>query len=652
MNSKIQKLLPDEEGNSGQLIREPGFLSSVTEQVSDAIIVTDRNYRISFINQATEQLYGYPRSALIGQTPDFLNAEPLAEAIQRDIYKTVSSRHVWKGAHLNKRKDGSLFLAEMKVSPMINADGLITSFICLIRDISEIQKARDELHASRQMLQLVLDNIPQRIFWKDRQCVYLGCNKTFAEDAGISEPQTIIGKTDYDLPWKEKEADLYREVDRRVMENDRSELYIHETQRTAKRGDIWLLTNKVPLHNTKGEVIGVLGTYEDITLKKRAEEALRESEEKYRTLVGSAGDAIFLADIETGYLIDANKKAEELLGLPVEKIIGMHYTELHPRDEGQYHKNIFRIHTNGNSDSRQTGFVQHRSGRRIPVHISGGLCELNGRKVIIGIFRDITELKLVEESLRRDKTGLEQMVGRTREVLESTRKQLDDARRLAEIGALAAMVAHELRNPLGVIRTALYNIRQKRKTEAIDKHIDNIDKKISESEKIIHELLNFAQIKIPRYEKVVVSKALREVLEQCRQRYPNHHVKVKIKRQGLRSDAKLEADPVHLNELFMNILDNAFQSIVGQQGTLEIHIDYDKKDNSCRMTFRDSGEGIPPESLPHIFDPFYTTRVKGTGLGLSICSQLVNLHNGRLDISSQKGRGTMVTLELPIKGKR
>jgi len=652
MHSGLESSSARAESRSPSLAQDSHFLSSVTEQVSDAIIVTDRDYRIVFVNQATVRLYGFDRDELMGQTPDFLNAEPLAGQIQKNIYKTVSQRRVWEGVHFNKRKDGSRFLANMKISPLTDYEGRISSFICTVRDITAWSKDQEELYASRQMLRLVLDNIPQRIFWKDRQSVYLGCNKTFAEDAGIQDPELIVGMNDYDLPWKKEEADFYRDIDRRVMENDQPELYIHESQRTAKRGDIWLLTNKVPLHNARGEVIGVLGTYEDITTKKQAEEALRESEEKYRTLVESAGDAIFLADVETGYLIDANKKASELIGLPVKKIIGMHFTELHPRGESQYYKQIFSIHTGVNPDFKETGFVLHHSGRKIPVHISGGLCEINGRKIIIGIFRDITSLKLVEESLRRDKTGLEQIVGKTQEVLETTRKQLEDARRLSEIGALAAMVAHELRNPLGVIRTALYNIRQKRQSEAIDKHVANIDKKISESEKIIRELLNFAQIKIPRYEKVVLLKALNEALELCRQRYPDHHIKITVNRRHMRKDAAIEADRVHVNELFVNILDNAFQAFPGQEGMIKINIVFLKKENTCQIDFQDNGEGIARDAIPHIFDPFYTTRTRGTGLGLSICNQLVNLHSGRLDIASQKGEGTTVSLTLPIVEKK
>jgi len=632
--------------------QEMQFLCSFAQLIPHAVIITNRDFRIAFVNQAAVELYGYQVEEMLGQTPDFLNAEPLAQIIQRDIYRAMSSRQVWKGTHLNRRKNGSTFMAEMSIFALPREIESEAAFVSVIEDITERKRQQNQQYVSREMLQVVLDNIPQRIFWKDRQCVYLGCNKPFADDAGLTDPKEVVGKNDWDLPWKQEEAEFYRQIDQRVMDHDQPELYILETQRTAKRGDIWLKTNKVPLHDPQGQVIGVLGTYEDITLMKRAEEALRESEEKYRTLVESAADAIFLADVETGYIIEANRKASELIGLPSDQVVGMHYTELHPRGEGKFYQDIFKIHTDGRPDFKATGFIFNRQGRKIPVQISGGICELNNRKVIIGIFRDITELKLIEDSLRRDKTGLERMVDQTQETLEMTQRQLEDARHLSEIGALAAMVAHELRNPLGVIKTALYNIKKKRQTQEIDRHIANIDKKINESERIIKELLNFAQIKMPRYTKVPVLKVLDECLEQCRQQNPGRQVAVKVERRNVSRRTMLDADPIHVNELLINILSNAYQAFVGENGKITVHLEHDTRQGYLNITVADNGSGIDAENLPRIFDPFFTTRVRGTGLGLSVCNQLVNLYAGNLDISSQKGQGTRVCLRLPMKRQR
>lgn len=132
---------------------------------------------------------------------------------------------------------------------------------------------------SARLLQLVLDTIPQKVFWKDTESVYLGCNQLFAADAGLESPEEIIGLTDFELPWTEDEARFYRSCDRRVMDSNEPEIGIVETQTTSTGELTWLETNKVPLLNDAGEVIGMLGSYHDITKIKKAEQMLRRSHE-------------------------------------------------------------------------------------------------------------------------------------------------------------------------------------------------------------------------------------------------------------------------------------------------------------------------------------------------------------------------------------
>lgn len=153
---------------------------------------------------------------------------------------------------------------------------------CLQQDIVLREEMEGRLKESQKMLQLVLDYIPQYVFWKDRDSVYLGCNRNFARAAGVESPLGLIGKTDYDLPWTKEEAEHYRECDRRVMESGAPELHIAESQRQADGRQAWLDTNKIPLHNDEGLVVGILGTYEDITERKKAETDLRQSESKLR----------------------------------------------------------------------------------------------------------------------------------------------------------------------------------------------------------------------------------------------------------------------------------------------------------------------------------------------------------------------------------
>ncbi len=146
-----------------------------------------------------------------------------------------------------------------------------TQLIQKNRKLQEETKAR--AHA-QQFLQLVMDNIPQAIFWKDCDSRFLGCNRVFLNNTGLKTVDEIVGKTDYDMPWEKEESDWYRACDRRVMESNTPEYHIVETQLRADGQKIWLDTNKVPLHNADGDVIGLLATFEDITVRIQAEAAL------------------------------------------------------------------------------------------------------------------------------------------------------------------------------------------------------------------------------------------------------------------------------------------------------------------------------------------------------------------------------------------
>ncbi|TNC99442.1 MAG: PAS/PAC sensor-containing diguanylate cyclase/phosphodiesterase [Gallionellaceae bacterium] len=139
-----------------------------------------------------------------------------------------------------------------------------------------------DLHASHNMLNLVLDAVPQSIFWKDRNGVYLGCNKVFAQDAGLAHPEEVIGKTDFDLPWTQAEAEAFRADDAEVMRSNAAKPHIIQQQHNADGKQVWLDTSKVPL--TNGEMLGVLSVYEDVTARRAAEAQIKRLTELYAAL--------------------------------------------------------------------------------------------------------------------------------------------------------------------------------------------------------------------------------------------------------------------------------------------------------------------------------------------------------------------------------
>lgn len=162
----------------------------------------------------------------------------------------------------------------------------------------------DELLETRNMLQLVLDAIPARVFWKDRDLGYLGCNRLFAQDAGLSSPAEIVGKNDFDMIWREQ-APLYRADDRRVVDSGERRVNYEERQTSAK-GEVWLQTSKIPLRDVAGNILGVLGTYEDITGRKQLEQSLARHRDELEVLVEERTQELREAQ---GRLVEASRRA-------------------------------------------------------------------------------------------------------------------------------------------------------------------------------------------------------------------------------------------------------------------------------------------------------------------------------------------------------
>ncbi|WP_250124130.1 PAS domain S-box protein [Chroococcidiopsis sp. CCMEE 29] len=156
----------------------------------------------------------------------------------------------------------------------VNLLAVAAAAISLNHERKQAEEARRE---SQQMLQLVMDNIPQFIYWKDRNSVYLGCNRNFVQLAGVGNPENIVGKTDYDLPWRKEEANFFHERDRQVMETNTPKYHVVETLIRADGQHSLLGTNKVPLHDSEGNVVGLLGTFADITERKQADEKIKAS---------------------------------------------------------------------------------------------------------------------------------------------------------------------------------------------------------------------------------------------------------------------------------------------------------------------------------------------------------------------------------------
>ena len=220
------------------------------------------------------QIFGVNRCSSI----DFYDCRSFDPELLKDLMFAYSTVIIGTEAYMNSCHVPSLDLLGLNRSE--------TELTSCMKKLLQQNQGDKTLRKSQQMLQLALDNIRQAVFWKDRNSVYLGCNKAFAPICGIDDPADIVGKSDCDFPWSWEKINFCLECDRRVMETDTPEYHIIETELQAGGKQVWIETNKIPLHDNAGNVEGILGTCEDITELKRLEEEKLEITLRERESIG------------------------------------------------------------------------------------------------------------------------------------------------------------------------------------------------------------------------------------------------------------------------------------------------------------------------------------------------------------------------------
>lgn len=258
----------------------------------------------------------------------------------------------------------------------------------------QVAAQTEELRQSRNLLQTILNTLPQVIFWKNRDLVYQGCNQAFATLIGFEDTANVIGKTDYDMPWREEEAQFFRQIDSRIMETQNAEYHIIAPLRRADGKQAWADTSKVPILDDHGQVVGVVGTLEDITERRQNEEYLHI----FKTIVENAPEAIGYADAN-GIMVYANKMHHSLFGYG-DEILGQHLSVLIPPEAQTILQEAMPLISQGKSWSSES-INCRKDGSIVPVDVLVFAIDgIDGHKNIVGFTRDITQRKEEEEQYR------------------------------------------------------------------------------------------------------------------------------------------------------------------------------------------------------------------------------------------------------------
>ena len=383
------------------------YARSLIEASPDPLVTISPKGKITDVNEATVKVTGIRREELIGT--DFSNYFTEPELAHEGYRQAFQEGSVTDYPLTIRHRNGSLTHALYNASVYKDVEGNILGVFAAARDITKRKLVEQALHESQQMLQLVLDNIPVRVFWKDLDSNFLGCNRTFAFDAGLESPEEIVGRNDFEMGWAEQ-TELYRSDDRLVMETGKPKLGYEEPQTTPDGGLIWLRTNKVPFRDTDGRIKGVLGTYEDITESKRMEEKLQASETRYRIVADNTHDWEYWSSPQ-GRILYVSPSCQRITGYTAsefEAAPDLAFRIVHPDDLAQYEAHVAETRTENATSSSLEFRIVYRDGT---IKWIGHVCQpvfdesgcFLGRR---GSNRDITDRKKAEKALEESSENL------------------------------------------------------------------------------------------------------------------------------------------------------------------------------------------------------------------------------------------------------
>ncbi len=259
--------------SEAELQKSRDLIDSFLDNSTAVIYIKDVQGKYILVNKMYEKLFRIKQSEVIGKTDFDIFSKEMAEVFKKSDLKIINSKEQLKLEELVPQEDGIHTYLSSKF-PLIDQNGKVYAVGGVATDISEEKLLQEKLWYSENLIRMILDQIPQRIFWKDKDYKFLGANKLFVSDTGFSSSEELIGRDDFEMPWK-KHAHLYREDDRLVLEDGNTKINLEETIIDLKGNEQWIRTSKQPLLDQNGNVFGVLGNFENITARKKAETDLK-----------------------------------------------------------------------------------------------------------------------------------------------------------------------------------------------------------------------------------------------------------------------------------------------------------------------------------------------------------------------------------------
>ncbi len=585
--------------------------------------------------------FGYPPEELNSDVNFWINRihPEDRERVQGSIQAAIRSGvEFWREEYRFLCKNGSYAEVLDRGYVVHNAEGKPVRMVGALSDISKQKEMETKLMEERNLLRLLIDNLPDSIYLKDVQARKVLANKTNVRNMGFNSEAEVLGKTDFDIFTPEVASKLFAD-DQKVLRGE--PLIDHEEKLTMAAGkDYWVLTTKVPWRNTAGDIIGIIGGGRDITKQKEAELRLMAERNLLRTVIDNLPDCIYAKDAQMRKIM-ANAGDLKNFGLTTEaEVLGKTDFDLFPpdiakaflADDQAVLKTGQPVVNREEKVIRPDGEVRWLLTSKVPWRDAHG--NIIG---LVGIGRDITDKKHLEEQFLR-------------------------AQRMESIGRLATGIAHDLNNILAPILISVALLRQKVQDDDGLAMLTRLEASAKRGADIVKQVLGFGRGLEGQRMPVNPQLLIKDVIHITTQTLTKS---IRVETDVAPDAAFVSGDLSQLHQVLLNLCVNA-RDAMPKGGELKIRVrnfipdahftgmnPEAKSVPYVLFEATDTGHGIPQDIRGRIFEPFFTTKElgKGAGLGLSTTLSIVKSHGGFILVESEPGHGATFQVYLPAMSK-
>jgi PAS domain S-box-containing protein len=611
-----------------------------------SIIATNPQGVITVFNKGAENMLGYKAAEVIDrQTPLIFHLESELEIRRRQISKALDrpaagqdlffayaaqeppGYNEWTYVH----KTGQHIPVRMSINLLRGPYNSVEGFLCIALDVSEKKRSEKALMESERKYRLLVRNLPNIVYRS-----YLNGNIDFFDDkieflTGYSRHEFDSRQVNWFNLVHPDDLEYAKDIFKRALRTD--QMYIREYRIKTKNGSfVWVQEGGQIIYGEDSEVEFISGAFMDITERKLAEKAMHESEKNYRSLFNSGPDPIFVLDQDRFEILDANPRAEETYGYSKEELVGRPFSALGPPGNENFNVKM-KVEVERSKERMRACVIsqkeQHFKKGNQPFYVRVIACptRYHQRDATIVAVTDITEL------LEKD-------------------AQLAQASKMTTLGQMSAGIAHELNQPLNVIKMGseyLMMTMEKDHHNLEPKLVDvarEISDQVDRASAIINLLREFGRKPDFKKEHVDINAIIEAVLGIIGQQLKLYDIDVILDLGEAIPPVLAQAN--RIEQVFFNLLANASDAIqkkresAGQTYPEQIRIATCRKQDQIIVTVSDTGVGIPLEIREKIFEPFFTTKEvgKGMGLGLSILYGIVKEYGGTIEVESEPGKGT------------